>query len=385
MKRLALVLTGGGARAAYQAGAVRALAELWPRRASPFRVITGLSAGSINACLLAHYTDDFQAGAERLWGLWNTLTIDQVFKTDSLTLVGSGINLLRDLALGGFFPRPVSSHLLDTAPLRVLIDRQVDFGRIHAHVSEGRLDGFAVTATNYHTGCAVTFFDAHDPLKDWVRNNHLGWRQPLSTDHILASSSIPVFFPPVQLGGGAYYGDGTVRLLAPLSPSLHLGATSVLAVGVRKPKDPERLLEQNRRPGREINFAAIAGVILNAVFLDTLETDLSRLQRFNRTLKGMDARAREALEQNWRVVEAESLQPSRDLGLGATAQSERYPWLLRHLLRGLGVGRRGGGDVSSYIAFDYRYTSKLLRVGYNDVMERRDQLRQFMLSHTDQI
>ena len=153
---------------------------------------------------------------------------------------------------------------------------------------------------------------------------------------------------------------------------------------MRKPKDPTRLLEQNQKKGGEISFADIAGVILNAVFLDTLENDLSRLQRFNRTLKGMDPGAREALEQNWRIIDAESLQPSRDLGIGASAQSERYPWLLRHLLRGLGVGRRrGGGDVASYIAFDFRYTGKLLRIGYNDVMDRRDALRQFMLNHCD--
>jgi NTE family protein len=383
MKRPALVLTGGGARAAYQAGAIRALAELWPHKQSPFRVITGISAGSINACMMAHYSDDFRAGAERLWGLWNTLTIDQVFKTDNFSLLRIGTFVMRDLIVGGFLPRPVSSHLLDTSPLRELIDRNVDFGRIHSHVKEWRLDGFAVTATNYHTGCAVTFFDAHDGLEDWVRNNHLGWRVPLTTDHILASSSIPVFFPAVPLGEGSYYGDGTVRLLSPLSPALHLGATSVMAVGVRKPKDPTRLLEQNQKKGGEISFADIAGVILNAVFLDTLENDLSRLQRFNRTLKGMDPGAREALEQNWRIIDAESLQPSRDLGVGASAQSERYPWLLRHLLRGLGVGRRSGGDVASYIAFDFRYTSKLLRIGYNDVMDRRDALRQFMLSHYD--
>lgn len=383
MKRPALVLTGGGARAAYQAGALRALAELWPHKASPFRVVTGISAGSINACMMAHYSDDFHAGAERLWGLWNTLTIDQVFKVDNFSLLRIGTVVLRDLIVGGFLPRPVSSHLLDTGPLRQLIDRNVDFGRVHAHVKDGLLQGFAVTATNYHTGCAVTFFDAHDDLKDWVRNNHLGWRVPLTTDHILASSSIPVFFPAVPLGEGSYYGDGTVRLLSPLSPSLHLGATSVLAVGVRKPKDPGRLLEQNQRKGRDISFADIAGVVLNAVFLDTLENDLSRLQRFNRTLKGMGPEARAALEHNWRVVEAESLQPSRDLGQGASAQSERYPWLLRHLLRGLGVGRRSGGDVASYIAFDFRYTGKLLRIGYNDVMDRRDALRQFLLNHHD--
>ncbi len=382
MKRLALVLTGGGARAAYQAGAIRALAEIWPHRRSPFQVLTGLSAGSINACQLAHYCDDFQAGAERLWTLWNTLTIDKVFRSDGLSVLGNMASILRSLLSGGLLPRSAASHLLDNAPLRALIDRNVDFGRIHSHVQAGRLKGFAVTATNYHTGCAVTFFDAEAGCKEWVRNNHLGWRQALSADHIVASSAIPIFFPPTQLDG-AFYGDGTLRLLSPLSPSLHLGSTALLAVGVRKAPDAERLVEQNQRPGRAISFADVAGVVLNAMFLDTLDSDLDRLRRFNRTLHGMDSGAREALQQNWRIIESESLQPSRDLGVGAGGQSERYPLVLRHLLRGLGVRRRSGSDLGSYVAFDYHYTGKLLRIGYNDVMDRRDSLRHFLLTHCE--
>lgn len=382
MKRLALVLTGGGARAAYQAGAVRALSELWPHRHSPFRAITGISAGSINACLLAHYSDDFPAGAERLWSLWHNLTIEQVYRTDSVALISNAVSVLRDLVTGGRRRRPGFSHLLDSSPLRGLIDRNVDFGRVHHLVANGSLDAFAVTATNYHIGSAVTFFDAEPGVQAWARNNHLGVRQSLSTDHILASSAIPIFFPAVKMGN-AWFGDGTVRLLAPLSPAVRMGASALLAVGVRKPPVASRLAEQNQRPGREISFADIAGVVLNAVFLDTLETDLERLIRFNRALHGMTAEAKAALEQSWRLIEAESVQPSRDLGLGASGQSERYPWLLRHLLRGLGVDRRRGSDISSYLAFDYHYTSKLLRIGYNDVMDRRDHLRQWLMEHAD--
>jgi NTE family protein len=381
MKRLALVLTGGGARAAYQAGAIRALAELWPERHSPFRIITGISAGSINACLLAHYSDDFLAGAERLWSLWHNLTIDQVFRTDGFSLLRIGAFILRDLILGGFFrPRPGSAHLLETEPLRRLIENNVDFDRIHNLVERGVLHGFAVTATNYHIGSAVTFFDADPSVQGWARNNHLGLRTHIRSEHILASSSIPIFFPAVRIGR-SYFGDGTVRLLSPLSPSLRLGADALLAVGVRKPPVPSRLAEQNERPGRDVSFADIAGVVLNAVFLDTLETDLERLLRFNRTLHSMSPEARASLQQNWRIIEAESLQPSRDLGLGASGQSERYPFVLRHLLRGLGVERRRGSDVSSYLAFDYHYTAKLLRIGYNDVMDRKDHLRQWLREH----
>src|ERR1700722_2299627 len=381
MKRLALVLTGGGARAAYQAGAIRALAELWPHRQSPFQILTGMSAGSINACQLAHYSDDFQTGAQRLWTLWNTITIDKVFRSDSPSVLGNAASVMRGLFLGGALPRTASSHLLDNAPLKTLIENNVDFDRVHSHVVSGSLQAFAVTATNYHTGCAITFFDAEATRKEWIRNNHLGWRQPLAADHIMASSSIPVFFPPTKLGG-ASYGDGTLRLLSPLSPSLHMGATSLLAIGVRKLPDPARLTEQNQRPGLPITFADVAGVVLSAMFLDTLESDLDRLHRFNRTLHNMNPVAREAMQHDWRVIEAESLQPSRDLGIGAGGLAERYPWALRRLLRGLGVKRRSGSDLGSYVAFDYRYTSKLLRTGYSDVMDRRDNFRHFLLTHS---
>jgi NTE family protein len=356
------------------------MAEMWPKKESPFKVVTGISAGSINASLLAHYSDDFLAGTERLWGLWNTLRVDKVFRSDSLSMLRLATFVLRDLALGGFIKRPVSSHLLDTTPLRKLLLDNVDFSRIHRHVSSGQLHAFAVTATNYHTGCAITFFDGAGDRPEWVRNNHLGWRRPIQVEHVLASSAIPVFFPAQKIDH-AYYGDGSMRLLSPVSPSLHVGAESVLAVGIRRPKDPQHLSQLNRQPAEEISFADIAGVFLNAVFLDTLESDLERLRRVNQTLREVSPEAREALKHNFRMVPVESQQPSRDLASIASGHIERYPFVLKHLLRGLGAGRKRGRDVLSYLAFDYNYGGKLLRLGYRDAMERRDALHNFLTQH----
>ncbi len=313
MGKLALVLTGGGARAAYQAGVIRALAEVWPKKEMPFKIVTGISAGSINASLLAHYSDDFLAGTEKLWALWNTLRVDKVFRSDSVSLVRLATFVMRDLALGSLIHRPVSSHLLDNSPLRDLLLANVDFDRIHRHVTDGTLHAFAVTTTNYHTGCAITFFDGANERPEWVRNNHLGWRRPIQVDHIMASSAIPVFFPAQKLDN-AYYGDGSMRLLAPLSPALHMGADSVLAVGIRRPKDPATLVELNRQPAAAISFADIAGVFLNAVFLDTLESDLDRLRRVNQTLREAPAEARDAFKHNFRVIPVQSQQPSHRNG-----------------------------------------------------------------------
>jgi NTE family protein len=380
MGNLALVLTGGGARAAYQAGVMRAISEIWPHKHCPFKTITGLSAGSINACLIASHSDDFQGGTEKLWALWNTLRTDKVFRSDSLSLARLAGFVLRDLALGGMFPRPASSHLLDNSPLRKLILDNVDFDRLHRHIGEGTLNAFAVTATNYHTGCAITFFDGGEGRPEWVRNNHLGWRQPIGVDHIMASSAIPVFFP-AQKVGGAFYGDGCVRLLSPASPALHMGAEALFAIGVRRAKDPATMDALNRQPSNTVSFAEIAGVFMNAVFLDTLESDLARLSRMNQILKEMDPASREALHSNFRIIPIESQQPTKDLASVASGHIERYPFILKHLLRGLGAGRKSGRDVLSYLAFDYSYCGKLLRLGYKDAMERRDSIHAFLKQH----
>ena len=378
MKNSALVLTGGGARAAYQAGVIRALAEMWPEKTPPFNLITGISAGSVNACLLAHYADDFKTGGVKLWNLWHDLTVERVITTDALTLGQLAMTVMGDLVFGGFFKSPASSHLLDTRPLRALIDANVDFGRIHSHVTSGLLKGFGVTATNYHNGCAVTFFDA--PAEEWGRGNHLSARGPLGTDHIMASSAIPIFFPPVEIHG-RYFGDGSVRLLSPLSPAIHLGAEKILAVGIRHSKAPEAYKAMETKAHLDISFADIGGVFLNAVFLDSLESDLERMYRVNYTLEQVGPERLAQVPGAMRVIPVQAIRPSRDLGQIAAGGIERFPFLLKHLLRGLGARRKRGNDVLSYISFDKSYCGKLLRLGYKDAMKREEELMKFMRSN----
>jgi NTE family protein len=377
MSNNALVLTGGGARAAYQAGAVRALAELWPEKKSPFNIITGISAGSVNACLLAHYADDFKTAGVKLWDLWHDLTVEKVINTDAMTLTQLAMTVLRDLVLGGFIKSPASSHLLDTDPLRKIITDNVDFTRVHSHVESGLLRGFAVTATNYHNGCAVTFFDSASLTETWGRGNHMSSRGPLNDSHIMASAAIPIFFPPIEING-RYYGDGSVRLLSPLSPSLHLGAQRIVAVGIRHSKEPEQYKELENRAHLDVSFADIAGVFMNAVFLDALESDIQRIQRINNTLLQFGPERLEAFPGSMRVIPIQAIRPSRDLGQIAAGGIERFPFLLKHLLRGIGARRKRGNEVLSYLAFDKSYCGKLLRLGYKDTMKRRDELLKFM-------
>ena len=377
MSNFALVLTGGGARAAYQAGVIRALAEMWPDKKPPFNIITGISAGSVNACLLAHYADDFKTGGVKLWDLWHDLTVERVITTDALTLSQLGLTLVRDLVLGGFFKSPASSHLLDTRPLRKIITDNVDFDRIHHHIESGLLKGFGVTATNYHNGCAVTFFDSLLRTEEWGRGNHLSSRGPLNDSHIMASSAIPIFFPPIEIGG-RYFGDGSVRLLSPLSPSIHLGAERILAVGIRHTKAPEAYKVVENRAHMDISFADIGGVFLNAVFLDSLESDLERMHRVNYTLEQVGTERLANVPGAMRVIPIQAIRPSRDLGSVAAGGIERFPFLLKHLLRGIGARRKRGNDVLSYISFDKSYCGKLLRLGYKDAMRREEELVKFM-------
>lgn len=377
MQNFALVLTGGGARAAYQAGVIRALAEMWPEKKSPFNIITGISAGSVNACLLAHYADDFKTGGQKLWDLWHDLTVERVITTDALRLGQLAMTVIRDLVFGGFFKSPASSHLLDTRPLRKLITDNVDFARVHSHVKSGLLKGFGVTATNYHNGCAITFFDSNPPVEEWGRGNHLSTRGILNAEHIMASSAIPIFFPPIEIGG-RYYGDGSVRLLSPLSPAIHLGADRILAVGIRHLKAPAAYKELDSRAQLEISFADIGGVFLNAVFLDSLESDLERMYRVNYTLEQIGPERLAQIPGAMRHIPIQAIRPSHDLGKIAAGGIERFPFLLKHLLRGIGARRKRGNDVLSYISFDKSYCGKLLRLGYKDAMKREEELMKFM-------
>jgi NTE family protein len=372
-----LVLSGGGARAAYQAGALCALAEIDRSSSCPFRVVTGVSAGAINGMMLAAGADDYRATVERLVGTWRMLTPDRVYRTDARSLVSIGLRWIKDLSTGGLLGRPRSNALLDTAPLRVLLEERVPIARLERHIRDGRLRAVAVTATNYRSGIAISFYQGAVDIAPWTRSNRLGRPELLTIDHGMASAAIPIFFPPVVIGG-AFYGDGCVRMNAPLSPAIHLGADRVLAVGVRYARSPVEAAEQNRKsPTPTLRLAEIGGTLLNAVFLDSLEADVERLQRINGTISALTVEQRARLQQPLRRIPLLVLRPSRDLGRLAAQQYSRFPSLLRHLLRGIGADRERGWDLLSYLAFEPVYIETLLDLGYHDTISRRREIEAF--------
>ena len=374
MATFGLILTGGGARAAYQVGALRAILEVVGDGHNPFPVITGVSAGAINGAALAASADDFSGGVRRLAATWLSLSPEQVYRTDMLSVASIGSRWIRNLTSGGLVTLRQVNHLLDTTPLRKLLTERIPLEGVPAHIAAGRLRALGVTATSYLTGTAVTFFDGAPDVQAWARSRRLGRRETLTVDHVMASAAIPIFFPPVRLGD-TYYGDGQIRLTEPLSPAIHLGADRLLAVGVRYLRTAAETQSLNTQDTaqRLVPVSQVAGVLLNALFLDHLDSDVERLERIN----GLARRPAGEEVAPFRVIPVLTLRPSQELGGLAADQMEHFPRVVRYLLRGMGAGRRGGSDLVSYLAFERSYVDRLQTLGYEDTLARKAELEDF--------
>jgi NTE family protein len=372
-----LVLTGGGARAAYQVGVVRALAEIAVPGQIPFDVIAGISAGAINGVALATGAEDFQTATERLRATWSQLTPDRVFRTGALRLASIGSRWIRDLSAGGLLGKSGINFLLDSSPLRRLVAKDIPIGRMRRHLRAGRLRGVAVSATNYHTGSGVTFFEGAQDIEPWTRSTRIGERARITVDHVMASAAIPVFFPPVALGG-SFYGDGCVRMNYPMSPAIHLGAERILAVSVRHLRPPSETAEREVRAKTDrIPLSEIIGVLLNSVFLDSLDSDLERMERMNRTLALVPHEKLSRSDLDVRPIPSLLLRPSQDLGRLAADEYGRFPGMLRYLLKGIGASGQAGEDLLSYLAFEPIYIQRVMELGFADTIARRDEIEAF--------
>ena len=375
---LGLVMTGGGARAAYQVGVLQAIAEITQAKESPFQVITGVSAGAINSAYLMSRADQFGTAVKGLWDLWTNLESERIYRSDPAAVATLGSRWLQTLGLGGMFTQSRANHLLSTQPLRELLERELHLDRIPGYLKSGHLRGVSFSATNYLTGTAISFFDGAPAIEEWVRSTRIGVRTTLTVDHVMASSAIPVFFPPTRIQG-ALYGDGCIRLTSPVSPAIHLGADRIIAVGIRYFRTLEQTIELNRNAKRdELSIAEIGGVLMNAVFLDSLETDIERLERINRTVSLMSPEQRMKQNPPLKVIPILALRPSQDLGRLAQGTLKEFPGLIRFLLRGVGAKEDKGWDLVSYLAFERAYTSQLVDLGYSDTLSRREEILEFM-------
>jgi NTE family protein len=384
VSHVGLVLTGGGARAAYQVGAIRALAEIVGSGPIPFDVISGISAGAINGAALAAGAEDFARAARRLGATWSTLSPDRVYRTGTLRLASIGTRWMHDLSLGALVGKSGINFLLDPSPLRELVRTGIPLGRVRRHLREGRLRGLAVSATNYHTGSGVTFFDGAPDVRPWTRSTRIGVRARIRAEHIMASAAIPVFFPPVAIER-SFYGDGCVRMHFPMSPAIHLGAERIVAVSQRwLPAPHETARSEARDEAVAMPLSEIVGVLLNAVFLDSLDSDLERLERMNRTLALVPREKLRNGDLGIRPIPALVLRPSQDLGKLASDQYRRFPPMLRFLLKGIGATGAAGEDLLSYLAFEPVYVKRLMDLGTADTLARRDEILEFLAGDAPQ-
>ena len=373
--KVALILTGGGARAAYQVGVLRALSELLPKDAcTPFPIICGTSAGSINATELAVDAANFRRAVRRLMMVWKNFHVGQVYRADMLgALRNSARWMFAGLAggrrLGG---KPIS--LLDNAPLAGLLRKYVDFSAIQRSVDEGHLIALSITCSGYTTGQSVTFYQGQPDLQNWQRARRIGVAMPIEIDHLLASSALPFIFPPMRINR-EYFGDGSMRQIAPVSPALHLGAERLLVIGVGRQLQPNA---ERIQGGAYPTLAQIAGHALNSIFLDSLEVDLERLQRINRTLELIPEAVRKQTNYPLHKVDFRVITPSEELEKIAAEFAQELPRTIRGLLFLVGGTRRSGSNLLSYLLFEKSYCRALIMLGYKDTMARKDDLLAFL-------
>lgn len=367
----ALVLSGGGARGAYQAGVLRGLLDLGLLRGDARAdVIVGASAGALNGAGLAASADDPEAGVATLERLWSTIEPQRVFRTDVRSLGGIGARWVRDLSFGGMLRHVAPKALLDTAPLRTLLSEHVRFERIDAHVESGALHAFAIPATNLYTADGVFFVDTRADVPLWRRGRFSVERTQIRVEHLMASSAIPVFFPSVEIEG-RHFGDGSIRNTAPLSPAIHLGAERIVAIGVRRAGQPPEKAAAGRRAPPTI--AQIAGALLDAVMLDAIEVDVEHSDRVNSSVLGCvtgDPR------KPFRWIDVLWLAPSCGFAKLAAEFADHIPAVVRYLMRGLGPDD-ATSELTSYLLFDAVYCKRLMEIGRSDVQARRDEILAF--------
>lgn len=382
-QKTGLILTGGGARAAYQAGVLHAISRILqeaghPPEQMPFDIICGTSAGALNATALACRADHFASGVRGLLAVWENVEVGAVYRADSLSVLRSGARWLSILSFGWLLRQwraaPPTS-LLDNTPLAGLLHRVLDLPRLDANLADGKLHALAITASSYSSGHHLTFYQSAARVEPWVRHGRMALSTQIGVEHLLASSAIPFVFPAVPLylaGRREFCGDGSMRQSAPIAPAIHLGATRVLVVGAGRVTEPQ--LDDGARSGYP-SLAQVAGHALSSIFLDSLAADVERLERVNDTLARIPPEARAGVP--LREVKLLMISPSERLDDIAARHTASLPAPVRTLLGTLGALESRGATLASYLLFEASYTRELIRLGEHDTLARRDDVLAF--------
>ncbi|MFT5760705.1 MAG: NTE family protein [Alteromonadaceae bacterium] len=369
----ALVLTGGGARAAYQVGVLSAIAKFIPRNHGiPFPILCGTSAGAINTTALGCYASCFNLGVKKLEWIWKNLDTAKIYHNDTRGVFGHiGKGMLASFQAD--YANKLPRSLLNNSPLRNLLNSVMNFKRIDNNILRGYLSSVSVTASSYSTGNSISFFQAEDNTLPWERAKRCGQPTQLNTEHLMASSAIPLVFPSIKIKN-QHYGDGSVHQLSPLSPAIHLGAERIFVIGVEQPKTTLHSSDNTLHPP---TAATVAGHLLDSIFADTMNSDLERMVRINETLKLIPKSEKDKRE-GLKHIDSFIINPSHDLNAIALNYYYDLPLPVRLLLRSTGISNDSESSIISYLLFEKNFCAELIKLGFEDAMEQENQIKDFL-------
>ncbi|WP_114325941.1 patatin-like phospholipase family protein [Candidatus Colwellia aromaticivorans] len=369
----ALVLTGGGARAAYQVGVLSAIAKFIPRNhGTPFPILCGTSAGAINTTALGCYASCFNLGVKKLEWIWKHLDTAKIYHNDAKGVFGHiGKGMLASFQAD--YANKLPRSLLNNDPLRHLLNSVMNFKRIDNNILRGYLSAVSVTASSYNTGNSISFYQAEDSTLPWERAKRCGQPTQLNSEHLMASSAIPLVFPSIKIKS-EHFGDGSVHQLSPLSPAIHLGAERIFVIGVDQPKEPLHASENNSHPP---TAATIAGHLLDSIFADTMNSDLERMTRINETLKLIPKRKKDNME-GLKNIDSFIINPSHDFNAIAHKYYYDLPLPVRLLLRSAGISDDSESSIISYLLFEKNFCAELIKLGFEDALEQESQIKHFL-------